>query len=50
MKRAEIIERVQELKQEREHLICQHEDLVKKDKLLTEQLDIILQELANCED
>ncbi len=47
MKKEEILERVSELMLERENLIRQHEDLIKKDKLRTEQLDVILQELKN---
>ena len=31
---------------ERENLTREHEDLIKKDKLLTEQLEIILKEVA----
>lgn len=50
MKRQEIIERVNELMQERQNLTREHEDLILKDKLLTEQLAIICDELAKCED
>ena len=45
MEREEMFERVRELMQERENPIREHEELIKKDKLLTEQLEIILQEL-----
>lgn len=50
MKKQEIIERVNELMQERQNLTREHEDLILKDKLLTDQLAIILDELAKCED
>ena len=50
MKRQEIIERLVELKHERENLTREHEELITKDKLLTEQLNIILDQFANCED
>lgn len=47
MKRDELLERVQELMHERANLTREHEDLIKKDKLLTEQLAVILKELAS---
>lgn len=50
MKKQEIIERVNELMQERQNLTREHEELILKDKLLTEQLSIISDELAKCED
>lgn len=50
MKKADIIERVEELMHERQNLTREHEDLIKKDKLLTDQLAIILEELKKCED
>ena len=46
MKKAEMLERLQELMHERENLTREHADLIKKDKLLTEQLEIILKEVA----
>lgn len=50
MKRQEIIERLVELKQERQNLTREHEELITRDKLLTEQLDIIIEQFAKCED
>lgn len=46
MQKAELYERVEELMHERQNLTREHEDLIKKDKLLTEQLEIILKELT----
>lgn len=46
MNREDLLERVQELIHERENLTREHEDLIKKDKLLTDQLAFILQALA----
>ena len=46
MQKAEMLERLQELMHERENLTREHEDLSKKDKLLTEQLEIILNPFA----
>ena len=36
--------------QERQNLTREHEDLIQRDKLLAEQLKVILDELAKCED
>ncbi len=47
MKREELLERIQELIQERENLTRRHEDLIKKDKLLREQLQQIINLLMN---
>ncbi len=49
MKKAEVVERLRELKQERQNLTREYEDLVQKDKMLTEQLEIILQTMETME-
>ena len=47
MKRVEVIERVKELMHEKEKLIREHEDLVKKDKLLIDQLQMSLAHMGD---
>ncbi|MCM1258710.1 MAG: hypothetical protein NC307_12760 [Roseburia sp.] len=50
MKKQELIERISELMQERQNLTREHEDLIMKDKLLTEQLAVVLKELEKSDD
>lgn len=42
MKQEEVMERIKELMQEKVNLIREHEDLLKKDRLMMEQLEMQL--------
>lgn len=47
MKQEEVIERVKELMQEKVNLIREHEELLRKDRLMMEQLEMILNHLGD---
>ena len=49
MKQEEVIERVKELMQDKANLIREHEELLKKDRLMMEQLEMILDHLGDKE-
>ena len=50
MKQEEVMERIKELMQEKVNLIREHEDLLKKDRLMMDQLEMILNHLGDAEE